>query len=57
MRPGNRLVRRWRGATYVVEAGEGGFSYDSQTFASLSEVARLITDTRWSGPRFFGLVP
>jgi hypothetical protein len=56
MRPGNRLVRRWRGSTYVVEAVENGFSYDGQTFASLSEIARLITGTRWSGPRFFGLV-
>ena len=57
VRPGNRLVRRWRGSTYVVEAVEHGFSYDGQTFASLSEIARLITGTRWSGPRFFGLVP
>lgn len=57
LRPGNRLVRRWRGATYVVEAVEDGFSYDGQTFASLSEIARLITGTRWSGPLFFGLVP
>jgi hypothetical protein len=57
MRPGNRLVRRWRGSTYVVEAVEDRFAYDGQTFASLSEIARLITGTRWSGPRFFGLVP
>jgi hypothetical protein len=57
IRPGNRLVRRWRGSTYVVEAVEDGFCYDGQTLASLSEIARLITGTRWSGPRFFGLVP
>jgi hypothetical protein len=57
MRPGSRLVRRWRGSTYVIEAVEGGFAYDGQTFTSLSEIARLITGTRWSGPRFFGLVP
>lgn len=56
MRVGNRLVRRWRGRTYVVDAVEGGFSYDGATFSSLSEIARLITGTRWSGPRFFGLV-
>jgi hypothetical protein len=57
MRPGNRLVRRWRGSTYVVEVTGDGFAYDGRTFASLSEIARLITGTRWSGPRFFGLVP
>ncbi len=56
LRAGNRMVRRWRGSTYVVDVVEGGFLYDGQTFPSLSEVARLITGTRWSGPRFFGLV-
>ena len=56
IRPGNRLVRRWRGCTYVVDAVEDGFIYDGRTYASLSEIARLITGTRWSGPRFFGPV-
>ena len=32
-----------------------GFEYDGQWYASLSEIARLITGTRWSGPLFFGL--
>ena len=56
LRPGNRLVRRWRGRTYVVEATNAGLSYDGATFGSLSEIATKITGTRWSGPRFFGLV-
>jgi hypothetical protein len=56
LRPGNRLVRRWRGRTYVVEAVDGGFTFDGDRFSSLSEVANKITGTRWSGPRFFGLV-
>jgi DUF2924 family protein len=56
LRPGNRLVRRWRGCTYVVEAVEGGFTFDGVRFGSLSEIAKKITGTRWSGPRFFGLV-
>lgn len=55
LRPGNRLVRRWRGRTYVVEVAERGFAFEGQQFGSLSEVARKITGTRWSGPRFFGL--
>jgi hypothetical protein len=55
MRPGNRLVRRWRGNTYVVEVTEMGLLYDGATFGSLSEIATSITGTRWSGPRFFGL--
>ncbi len=40
MRSGNRLVRRWRGLTYVVEAVEGGFAHDGQTFASLRSSTR-----------------
>ena len=56
LRVGNRLVRRWRGRTYVVEATEMGLSYDGATFGSLSEIATKITGTRWSGPKFFGLV-
>ena len=56
LRPGNRLVRRWRGVTYVVEVTDKGFSYGGEYYASLSEVARKITGTRWSGPRFFGIV-
>lgn len=34
---------------------EGGYSWQARTYASLSEVARAISGTRWSGPRFFGL--
>ena len=56
LRPGNRLVRRWRGRTYVVEVTEGGLMYDGARFSSLSVIAGKITGTRWSGPKFFGLV-
>ena len=56
LRPGNRLVRRWRGRTYVVEVSEGGLIYDGERFGSLSVIAGKITGTRWSGPKFFGLV-
>ena len=56
LRPGNRLVRRWRGRTYVVEVGEDGLHYNGTRFSSLSVIATKITGTRWSGPKFFGLV-
>ena len=52
---GTRLIREWRGKTYVVEVSDAGFIYDGKTYASLSHAARAITGTRWSGPRFFGL--
>lgn len=56
LRPGNRLVRRWRGRTYVVEVTDGGLVYEGSSFSSLSVIATTITGTRWSGPKFFGLV-
>jgi len=56
LRPGNRLVRRWRGRTYVVEVTDGGLMYEGATYSSLSVIASQITGTRWSGPKFFGLV-
>jgi hypothetical protein len=55
LRPGTRLYRTWRGTNHEVLVLEDGYSWQSRTYASLSEVARDITGTRWSGPRFFGL--
>jgi hypothetical protein len=55
IKPGTRLIRSWQGRTHEVTAIEGGFRYQDQRYASLSEIARLITGTRWSGPVFFGL--
>lgn len=52
---GTRLLRSWQGETHEVTVLEKGYWYRSNHFASLSEIARLITGTRWSGPRFFGL--
>ena len=53
--PGSRLVREWHGRCHTVEVTEDGFLYMGRRHRSLSEVARAITGTRWSGPRFFGL--
>jgi DUF2924 family protein len=53
--PGSLLLRRWRGVLHEVKVVEGGFHYRNQHYRSLSEIARLITGTRWSGPLFFGL--
>jgi len=55
LRPGGRLIREWNGVTYAVDVIEGGFLWDGQRHSSLSAIARAITGTRWSGPRFFGL--
>jgi hypothetical protein len=54
--PGMRLVREWQGRVHVVIVGEDRvIRWDEREWRSLSEVARAITGTRWSGPAFFGL--
>jgi hypothetical protein len=55
LRPGTILLREWQGVTHRVTVVEGGAIYRGEKYRSLSEVARLITGARWSGPRFFGL--
>jgi hypothetical protein len=57
IRPGARLLREWNGRTYTVTVEEDGFTYAGRNYRSLSAIAREITGARWSGPRFFGLVP
>jgi len=53
--PGTRLVRNWHGQAYVVDILEKGYLWQGQLYGSLSEIARRITGTRWSAPRFFGV--
>ncbi len=55
LKTGTRLYRAWRGVTQEVLVLEGGYGWQGKSYASLSGVARAITGTRWSGPRFFGL--
>jgi hypothetical protein len=57
IKPGTRLIREWRGKTHTVSVAETGFEFQGSRYRSLSEIARLITGTRWSGPLFFGLKP
>ncbi len=55
VQPGAVLVREWRGMSHQVGVLEKGFRFRGRHYRSLSEVAREITGTRWSGPLFFGL--
>jgi hypothetical protein len=48
-RAGAVLIREWGGVKYKVVVLEDGFSYRGQRRCSLSEIARLITGTHWSG--------
>ena len=55
VKPGTRLLREWHGVTHEVVVLEDGVRYRDTHYRSLSEVACVITGTRWSGPLFFGL--
>ena len=55
IKPGTRLLREWHGLTHEVVVLDVGVQFQGKQYRSLSEVARLITGTRWSGPLFFGL--
>ena len=56
VQPGMRLVREWNGKTQVVQVDENSaIHWNGRSWGSLSQVARAITGTRWSGPAFFGL--
>ena len=55
LRTGTVLVREWRGVTHRVLVLDRGFQHENRRFQTLTEVARAITGTHWSGPRFFGL--
>ncbi len=55
LKPGTILTREWKGSLQRVYVMSDGFDYEGERFDSLSEVARKITGTRWSGPLFFGL--
>jgi hypothetical protein len=55
IKAGTRLVRQWKEQIHVVEVKTEGYEYRGARYENLSEIARLITGTRWSGPAFFGL--
>ena len=54
-KPGTVLVREYQGARHTVTVGREGFEWQGRTYPSLSAIARAITGTAWSGPRFFAV--
>ena len=55
MSRGTGLIRDWKGTKHRVLVVADGYIYEGDRYSSLSVIARRITGTRWSGPRFFGL--
>ena len=56
LKPGTVLVRDYHGQRHTVTVAPDGFDWQGTTYPSLSAIARAITGTAWSGPRFFALV-
>ena len=52
---GTVLIRDWQGKSHHVTVLDRGVLYRKRNYRSLSQVARVITGCRWSGPLFFGL--
>jgi len=55
LKPGTVLVREYQGRRHIVTTVHDGFDWQGTTYPSLSAIARAITGTAWSGPRFFAL--
>jgi hypothetical protein len=53
---GTKFIREWQGTVHeVLTLEDGKFAYRGKTYKSLTLIAKLITGTHQSGPRFFGL--
>jgi len=55
LKPGTVLVREYQGQRHTVTVAREGFDWQGATYPSRSAIARVITGTAWSGPRFFAL--
>ena len=52
---GTVLVRDYQGRRHTVTVAPEGYVWEGNPYSSLSAIARAITGTAWSGPRFFAL--
>ncbi|MDP2408891.1 MAG: DUF2924 domain-containing protein [Pseudolabrys sp.] len=55
LKPGTILMREWNGQPHRVMVLDEGFAWNGKSYDSLSKIAFAITNTKWNGPRFFGL--
>jgi len=51
---GTRYVREYDGKLHEVTVLDIGYEYGGTIYRSLTEIAKTITGTKWSGPAFFG---
>ena len=51
---GVRYVREHGGKLHEVTVLDAGYEYEGSIYRSLTEIAKVITGSKWSGPAFFG---
>jgi hypothetical protein len=56
-RPAQSLYEAIKGRHILCSFAVTGFEWNGTCYGSLSEIATLITGSRRSGPKFFGLKP
>jgi hypothetical protein len=52
---GTRYVREYGGKLHEVTVLDTGYEYQAKAYRSLTEITKVITGAKWSGPAFFGL--
>lgn len=55
LRPDTTLVRTWNAVSHTVTVVDKGYAYRGKVYRSLTQIAKVITGTHQSGPKFFGL--
>jgi hypothetical protein len=52
---GTRYIREYAGKLHEVTVLDDGYEYEGAAYRSLTEITKVITGAKWSGPAFFGL--
>lgn len=55
LKPGMRLVRQYKGATYEVEVTEDGFKWEGEVYPTLTHISWKVTPYKAGGTTFFGI--
>ena len=48
-------MREYGGKLHEVTVLDTGYEYQGKPYRSLTEITKVITGAKWSGPAFFGL--
>lgn len=55
LKPGMKLIREYKGTTYMVDVKENGFEWDGEVYPTLTHISWQVTPYKQGGPAFFGI--